>query len=480
MKFSLWGLGFLFVFSNCSTRGPASHSERSPASRGAPAVADVGHAARGTLQAPAEQTEMRAGCGPASLGRITVANGYTAEQILVGISTHGTFTAPQKIRTWRRNPLSHPNMNSWIVDYANALEYDRQVLAPWFKNSAADSQDSDIYQAAKDSQSFQNAVQFANSNGPLRVYWDQFDIGHRSAALLAVMFAAARSGDPGCVEYIDKEWVNKILPNEEAQSLFRQIRYREAAQLAQEGRVGRSFEEVYRNRQNLHAEIQSLDQAMKQREVQNKRELDRIQGELKESYFMLRSELLEIGPCRDYVSLNETIFAGQTQPQAFASDLVEKCKERLNTRLDSFRNDQLRLQADIKINEARIKQTEEAIALAKSRDNEREIQRREEALERLQTRHTTLVENLEQVGERAQLHSDYLNHLVQAESSSVMMELNRINALLSDREQRVSPDYMRGEQQKLNRLQGDLKTTSTSYLTLGFFGGFEEVGVARP
>ena len=480
------------LFSACSVREPAS-IERGPASDSAPIGPERNRNARrgrdpggapigperddnghgGAASSDRGNEEMRKGCGVASLLRINMGNGFSAHDILVRIQSEGTFSGRARIPTWRSVP-QNGGANGWMVDYASSVEFDRSTLAPWFNGGSPSAKGSDIYEAVRDSEPFNYAVQFVNANGPLRVYRDQYDIGHRMASLLAVMFAASEQGDPDCVEYINRDWVSKILPSKDAQKLMNQIRSKEASQLVKEGRIEKVFGEVAANRQRIHDDLEQVDKDIANKEEQNKAALNEIQYQLRDSYHALKSEMMEIGPCRDYVSLQEKLNASSTDPKTFANKLVDDCKTRLDSTLQSLRSEQLRIQAEIKINEERRKAAEEARRVAEERGGrEAEVARRTAVIAKYDEKIESLRIKNEATSERAQKFSDYLNLLVKSETSSALMELKRINDLLADRERRITTEYLKPELQKIERLKGDLKANSTHYLTLGFFGGFE-------
>jgi hypothetical protein len=424
--------------------------------------------------------EQRVGCGPASLARIDMGNGFSASDVLGRIASEGTFSGRVRIPTWRALPSMYGYGLQYYVDYAASVEYDRETLRKWFDASAPDNKDSDIYQAASDSEAFKFAVNFVNGNGAVRVYSNQYDVGHRMAALMAVMFAAARNGDVDCVAYIEREWVPKLLPDENVQRLFNSVKADRDLAVAdiKEGRLHDTFRGVYEYRQRLYAEIRSLDQAMRQKEQRNKQELAHIEALLRDSYKELRKELDQIAPCRDQVSLHETLYAGISSAHAFPQDLVQRCQDRLNEKLISIRAEQSRLQADLNITQERLKMAQAALERATEKGQDKEVARRQEAIKKYEERIAKLTEQIDQKGQQAEKYVEYLSYLVEPELSSVNMELNRINELLSDRQRRMSSDYMRAENRELNRLKNDLRNNSSNYLSLGFMGGFQSVGIA--
>jgi len=216
-----------------------------------------------------------------------------------------------------------------------------------------------------------------------------------------------------------------------------------------------------------------LDETILNKEQQNKSELEQIQFQLKDSYFSLKSELMEIGPCRDFVSLQETLTASHSDPKIFANKLVNDCKTRLNSQLSDARSESLRLQGDIKVFEARRASAEEAMKKAEDQGRSGEVERRAEVIARYDQEIENKRTRFDAVSERAQKFSDYLAYLVNAETGSVTMELKRINDLLAERQKRITSEYLKPELQQIERVKGDLKSNSTHYLTLGFFGGFE-------
>lgn len=441
---------------------------------------DTDHSTGLIFEDDRENEEARGGCGAASLARIDMGNGFSASDILTRISNEGTFSGRARIPTWRAGPAAYGYSPQYHVDYAASVEYDRETLRQWLDGSAPDSQNSDVFEAARDSQAFSYAVNFVNGNGAVRVYSNQYDVGHRIAALMAVMFAAAKGGDVDCVSYIEREWVKKLLPDAEIQKLFNSFKADRDLALTdiKEGRLDQTFRGVYDNRQRLHAEIRSLDQVMSEKEKRNQAELKRIQASLKEGYSHLRTELREIPPCRNNVDFHETIYAGTSSARAFPQDLVEKCHERLNEKLDQIRDSQLRLESEINITKDRMETAQAAMERALEKGNESEVARRQEAIVKYEEKIIKLTQQIDIAGVEAEKYTEYLALITESESSSVTMELNRINELLTEQQQRAGSEYMRPEQEALNRLQGDLKNNSTHYLSLGFMGGFDSVGMA--
>jgi len=486
-------LGTFGLLVACSFRGPAS-TNREPASapigpeRSRKISGDTapvgpernrniaGHAGSGIVDARTPSSkenpdEIRAGCGSASLLRIDMGEGYSAHDVLTRLQSDGTFSGRVRIPTWRN--VGSDRAPAWIVDYASAVEFDRRTLAKWFDGADPSVVGSDLYEAVRDSEPFNVAAQFVNSNSVVRVYRGQYDLGHRMASLLAVMFATAKQGDPDCVDYINREWVSKILPDAEAEKLLKQVRSKEAAQLVKEGRLDKTFAEVAGNRKRIHDDLKNMDEQIKRKEEQNVSELEQIHSQLKQSYFSLKSELMEITPCRDFVSLQETLTVSSSDPKVFANQMVADCKTRISSKLDSARTDVLRLQGDIKLNESRRKNAEDALKNAEERGRSGEVDRRQEAIARYDEKIEQMRNKLETVSKSSQMYADYLAYLTNAESGSVSMELKRINDLLADRQKRVTTDYLKPEMQQVERLKGDLKANSTNYLTLGFFGGFD-------
>jgi hypothetical protein len=418
------------------------------------------------------QEEIRSGCGLATMLRVNMGGGFSAHDVLSRVASEGTFSGRVRIPTWR-NVSASGNGPQWVVDYATAVEYDRQVLGRWLNGADPSVSASDVYEAVRDSEPFSYAAQFVNTNGVVRVYRDQYDIGHRLATMLAVMIAASQQGDPDCVEYLTRDWVPKIIPGEDAQKLLAQIRSREAAQLVKEGRIVAEFQKVAANRKKIHEDIEAVDRSIAEKEKQNVSELERIRFDLKESYFALRSELTEIAPCRDLVGLQEKLYASSSTPEAFVNKLVDDCKTRISSRLSSMRNEQLVSQGRIKQYEERRKVNEGALKIAQERGRTEEIRRRSEAIEAYDKKIEAEKTKNDALAERAQTYADYMAFLVKEESSSISVEVKRINELVGENKRRSTNDYLKPEMQQIERYRDDLKANSTNYLTLGFFGGFE-------
>lgn len=424
--------------------------------------------------------ESARGCSGDNLEGLDMGNGFSAADVLHRVATEGTFSGKTKIPTWRTSPSSYGNASQYYVDYANSIGRDRDTLGAWFEASAPNSEGSDIYDAAKDSPAFKYAVNFVNGNGAVRVYKDQADAGHRIATLLAVMFAAAKSGQEDCVAFIQREWVKQILPDQKLRALFNSFEgvRRQAASDSEEGTLDASFQEVYQNRQRIYSDLSALDQTLAEKEKLNQEELKRIQDHLKQSAQLLKTELSSITPCRDQVSLQLNLRIGVNSSQALAQNLVQECERRLNSRLSDIRHEQSRKTAELKINEERKANAERALREAEEKGRDQEAQRRREAIAQYDIKIETLTQQIDSIGEKAEVYSDYLNLLNNPELSSVTMELDRINELVDEGNQRQSPDYLKAEKQQLNRLKAELSDNSTNYLTLGFMGGFDSTGIA--
>ncbi len=414
----------------------------------------------------------RTGCGSASLMRIDMGNGYSANDILARIEEHGTFSGVTQIPTWRSVPLVG-GYQQWIVDYATSVEKDAKTLEPWLKGSAPGVSAEEIQAMAGDSEVYKYAVDFASGEGALRVYKGQYDMGHRMAAILAVMFAASSQGDPDCADYVRRTWVPKLLPNSQAASMFDRVRISEVAKLAKEGRLNEVFDQTHNNRLQIEQDIKNAQYSLKTAELDNKYQLDRIKWELKESYETVNQELQEIPGCESATSAFSRFLSPDSSVGNSPEQLVQNCRNKVYEKLSSARNAQLRIQGELKVYEKRSEYEKERLERAEERGDDKEIERRNTSIARYSEKIKDLREKNDKAVERTEKYEEALELVANPEASSFSEELDRIRELMGDKTSRESDSYFREYRSSIHSLEGRMKTTTDNYLTMGYMGAFE-------
>ncbi|NCN40047.1 hypothetical protein GW916_02230 [bacterium] len=494
LSFSLMAFGISACSSKLFTASSDVDAGRSPASERVPsgpdgdggpsgrgevrkderigALANGGHAdARGLTPT---YSEARAGCGSASLLRIDMGNGFSAQDVLSRIENpqYGTFSGSYMVPTWRAIPLAG-GYQQWIVDYATSVEADADTLAPWLNGSAPGVSEDEVRAMAGGSEVYQHAVKFTSGAGALRVYSGQYDVGHRMAALLATMFAASSKGDPDCADYIRRTWVPKLLPNTNVAGMFDKLRITEVAKLAKEGRLEEVFNQTHENRVAIDQEIENAQFSLKTAELDNKYQLDKIKWELQESFQNVNEELQSIPGCESATSMYNTLFAGTNTPVGHAEKLVAQCRSRVYEKLSDARTQQLRIHGSLKVQEQRLEYERERLERAEERGEDREIERRQTAITRYEEKIEKLKEDNEKAIARTERYEEALELIANPEASSFTAELDRIRALIGDKQKRESDSYFKPQRSTINALEGRKRNTTDNYLTMGYMGAFE-------
>jgi hypothetical protein len=417
-----------------------------------------------------DRDEDRSGCDMDTLNRVEIGEGYTAADVLTRIKGNGTFSGSYQ------QVLTQNKYNQYIPAYKLYLDRDRRVLSKWFRGSAPGTANSDIFEAARDSVPFTHAIDFVNGNRTMAVMQNQYELGHRMAAILAVMFATADKSD--CVRYVRK-YANQLLPDADL-ALLDQINYREMAARRADGTLPEVFGKVADRRIKIRSEMESIDKSIANKERQNARALERLGGQMKSTYRDLQRSLMDIGPCRDQVEIfGGPALAGNSLPKEQVDRMVATCQEHLEARLDEFHNDQLATDADLKMQQTRKTENEAKLEKAIEKGDSRAIRRIESAIEQNDIKIVAAEKKLAKLAERSKLYSESLELLINDETSSITLRRDALEDLISQHETRTSGELFKEDQQRLQRLRNDLKATSTDYLGLGFFGGFAADGRER-
>jgi hypothetical protein len=413
----------------------------------------------------------RSGCDMDALNRIEVGGGFSVGDVLSRIKENGTFSGSYQ------QVLSQNKYGQYIKSYRLYLDKDRQILGRWFQGGAPGTRGSDIYEAARDSAPFTHAVDFVNGNRTTSLLQNQYEVGHRMAAILASMFASAgRGGD--CVRYIRK-FAEKLLPDSDL-ALLDQINYREMASRVADGSLPEVFGKVADRRVKIRGEIDQADKSLATKERQNERALKRLNSQLGSTFRDLQRSLMDIGPCRDQVQ----IFGGRglaaaSAPADHVDSMVSSCQEHLESRLDEFKNEQMASESDLELAQTRKEEQEKKLEDAIAKGDSKAIHRIEKSIELNEIKIVATEKKLTKLAERSKLYSDSLDLLVNEESSSISLRREKIEDLISQQETRTSEDFFREDMQRIQRLRNDLKATSTDYLGLGFFGGFRPESGSR-
>lgn len=408
----------------------------------------------------------RTGCGSASLLRIDMGNGYSANDVLARIEQHGTFSGVTQI------PVVG-DYGYWMGQYATSVENDAKTLEPWLSGSAPGTSAEEVRAMAGNSEAYKYAVDFASGKGALHVYGNEYDMGHRMAAIMAVMFAASSQGDPDCAEYVQRVWVPKLTPNSNAGKMFGNLRIKEISALAKEGRLGKVFEETHANRIEIDEQIKLAKTELGFEEEKNKWELEKIKWELQESYQAINEELMNIPGCQHSTSLYNTLFAPKNGSRNHAQSAIAKCRQRVSEKLSNARMSQLKIQGNIKVYERRMSFEQERLERAKERDNDRDIERRERAIENYEKKIEGLKESNEKALVVTEKYQEAYELVSNPDTSSFTAELDRIRDLSGDKQKRESDGYFRQHRSAINSLEGRLDNTTNHYLTMGYMGGFE-------
>lgn len=440
--------------------GPGGHSSqsRTPTTGGRSGAIDAG---------------FKTGCRIRNLETLEMGGSYSAMDILNRIEEHGTFSGNINALAQRKVPVGN-GFNQWVLDQATYVERDADYLRPWLTGSAPGLSEDQVTSIAANSEAYQYAVGFTHGSGPLPVFNDQYDIGHRMAALMAVQFALVSKGDVNCLKYVQEKIAPKLLPDSQSRNLLKQVRFEEVAGLVKEDRLDEVFTAMHQTRYDLNNQIDSVKQQLRLQQDENKWELEKIQFDLRGAYEDVKDQIAEVPGCSSSSIYTPAYFGfGSTESGSSMRGVqleINKCRDNIRRELGELRRDQFRVATGIRGNERNLERAQRNLERAEKdgRDtaiHERAIARAEERLEGLRKRNEELVEK----GESLQEGMDIISN---PDTSSFAAELDRIRELTDDQKRRQSDGFFQTERQALARLKGELENTSSHYLTTGFAGGF--------
>lgn len=464
-----------------------SSSGRAPASLGSsagganvPAGPD-GHGSRGTLTPrPGGRSGdidqgFETGCRIRNLETLDMGGSFSAMDILNRIQEQGTFSGYVNGMAPRESPLVG-GYKQWVWDQATFVERDADFLRPWLTGSAPGLSEEQVSAIASKSEAYQYAIGFTEGSGPLGIFNDQYDIGHRMAALMAVQFALVSKGDLNCLKYVKEKIAPKILPDAESRKLLNQVRFEEVAGLVKEGRLDDVFIAMHQTRSDLSNQITSVKQELSLQQDANKWELEKIRFDLDGAYQEVSQQIASIPGCGNSADWSSIIYGFGSESSSSSSSVrniqseISNCQRRVRDRLIEARRDQLRIQGSIRVYEGRTEMAQERMERAEERGQdtaryEREIARYQAKLEDLRASNEKALE----AGKR---YEEGLEMIANPDTSSFAAELDRIRELTEDKRRRESDAFFANQRQQLARLNGELNNTSTHYLTTGFAGGF--------